>query len=67
MSAVIEAQHPGRCPECDETFAAGEHVTKHPEGWGHAVCPAAPAPRPVCGECFMEIALNGACGCGVLA
>lgn len=63
MSAVIEARHPGRCPECEETFDVGEQVTKHRDGWGHVQCPQ---PRPVCPECFVERALNGACGCGVL-
>ncbi len=63
MSAVIEAQHPGFCRECEETFTAGTRVTKYEGGWGHVQCPQ---PRLVCGICFMEQALNGACGCEVL-
>ncbi len=65
MSRIIEALHPGLCPVCEETFTVGTRITKHEGGWGHVQCPER-APRPVCPDCFMERALNGACGCGVL-
>lgn len=64
MSA-IEAKHPGVCPECEETFDVGELIVRNPAdtGWAHETCPEPPAPRPVCPECFLEIALSGSCGC----
>lgn len=46
MSAVIEARHPGVCPECGDTFTVGEDITKHPTGWGHVECEERWAPVP---------------------
>lgn len=62
---TIEARHPGLCTACDESFDVGEPLTRNAEdtAWVHVTCPEPPAPRPVCPECFMEIALNGACSC----
>lgn len=63
---VIQAKHPGVCRACLDTFDVSEPIRRTAEGWVHDVCPSSRPPRPVCGECFMEISLNGACGCGVL-
>lgn len=68
MSAVIEARRWSECPSCEESIRPGDRIMPDPmDGagatWVHEQCPAEPAPREVCTDCFMEKALNGACGC----
>lgn len=51
--------HVGEPIDWSEPLDTGER--RH--GIRHAVCPAGPAPRPTCPDCFMEIALSGQCAC----
>lgn len=34
---TLNAKFPGRC-RCGRSYAAGEPITKNPEGWGHPAC-----------------------------
>ena len=54
---------------CEHPIDRGDIVEYVDDQLVHEGCRPAPdrGPRPVCGDCFMEVALNGACGCGVLA
>ena len=54
------AQRESACPDCGERIREGNTITLHPHSleWVHVTCPP---PRPVCGECFMEIPLKGEC------
>lgn len=65
---VIEARRFSTCPACERTIAIGDLITPDEyDGagatWVHEKCPPEPEPRPVCMVCFMELALNGSCGC----
>ena len=65
---TIEAQHPGRCPECGQFFDTGTRVRNDDSGWVHERCPEPSSPfdfnpADVCGGCFTVRARNGACGC----
>lgn len=56
-----DSKHP--CPVCEEQIKVGERAEfVGDEELQHVSCEP-PAPRPVCTDCFMEIALNGACSC----
>lgn len=50
---------------CDQPIDAGDIVEYIDDQLVHEGClpPAESKPRPVCAECFCEIALNGACSC----
>lgn len=50
------------CPECEETIKPGERVEYVDDVLQHVTC-GPPEPRAVCGVCFLEQAVNGACGC----
>lgn len=70
MSAmpVIEARMFSTCPSCETAIRPGDRITPDEfdgagKTWVHETCPPEKAPRPVCTVCFMEQALNGACGC----
>ena len=39
MAKVFPAKYDGICKRCGMPFWAGESITRHPEGWGHAECP----------------------------
>lgn len=60
----FEAKYSGVCTACDERITPGERV-EYGDGdrVQHVECPPDPEPRPVCPNCFMEIALNGMCSC----
>jgi hypothetical protein len=53
------------CAGCDDPIDPGDIVEYFEDELVHEGCrpQPAPAPRPVCPICFMEIALNGACSC----
>ncbi|MGW7486131.1 ribonuclease H family protein [Streptomyces sp. NPDC054786] len=36
-SRTLNAKFPGRC-RCGRSYAAGEPITKNPDGWGHPAC-----------------------------
>lgn len=62
------AKFPGRCAaDCDQPIDAGDVVEYVDDQLVHEGCVPTPeverAPRPICGECFTEIAMNGACAC----
>jgi hypothetical protein len=69
MSTFL-AKYNTACPGagCDEDIEVGDIVEWIEGQVVHEGClpPAEVKPRPVCGECFMEITPSGACGCGVL-
>lgn len=50
------------CPECEERIKTGERVEYVDDALTHVSCEPR-EPRPVCPDCFMEIALSGACSC----
>lgn len=57
-----------RCSDCDGWIEAGSRIRRHrldAPGWAHAVCPAGrmDLQRTVCGECFTERSVTGACMC----
>jgi hypothetical protein len=63
----MEARHASECLSCVYGIRPGQQIrldeTAERGGrWEHVHCPTAPA---VCGECFTEVARNGACMCGV--
>lgn len=60
----IEAKYENDCAACDGPIRVGELIDRDPftEMWMHEECPERKA-RPVCNQCFMEIALNGECSC----
>lgn len=66
---AFTARYEGRCaaPDCRDRIERGDAVEYVDEQLVHEGCVPAPmverAPRPVCGECFTEVALNGACSC----
>jgi hypothetical protein len=61
MSVVIEAQRSGPCEACNEGIHRGQKIQPLPDGgWEHTRCPE---PRPICGECFTEKSVTGACMC----
>lgn len=67
-SKPFTARYPGRChADCGDTIEPGDDVVYVDDQLVHDGCtPAAEverAPRPVCLDCFTEIALNGACSC----
>lgn len=71
-SHPFPARFDGVCAaKCDSRIHPGDMVQYVEDKLVHHGClpaeePAEPEPRPVCGECFMEIALNGECSCGAL-
>lgn len=62
MSFIARWDSKRPCPECGVRILAGERVEYVDDVMQHVSC-TPPEPRPVCGECFMEKAINGACGC----
>lgn len=70
MSKTFLAKYDGRCAGagCDQPIDIGDIVEYVEEQLVHEGClpPAEVKPAPVCASCFMEIAKNGSCGCGVL-
>lgn len=52
---------------CDEPIERGDIVEYVDDHLVHEGClpPAEAQPRPVCSECFCEIAPSGACSCPV--
>lgn len=66
---TFEAKYGGRCGVCDERIAPGDPCAYAEDVIVHGDCEQAarsagrPAPRPICGKCFMETAASGACGC----
>lgn len=64
---TFEARFPGRCGGCGNLIHPGDGVEYVDDTLVHGGC--APQPdvdrpaRPVCPDCFTEIALNGACSC----
>lgn len=69
MSAPFTARYAGHCADgdCGEPIRGGDSVQFIDGELVHEGCIPGRAtdttPRPVCGECFTEIALNGACAC----
>lgn len=64
----FEAKCGGRCAaECGTRIDPGDQVEYVDDELVHVGCvpepESEPKPRPVCPNCFMEIALNGACSC----
>ncbi len=65
-SHPFPARYDGTCAvECGSRIHPGDMVQYVEDQLVHNGCVPAdePEPRPVCGECFMEQAVNGACGC----
>lgn len=62
----IEAKYQDTCVACEGVIRPGQQIERDSftEKWVHAECPQ-DKPREVCLECFMEKALNGACGCAL--
>lgn len=66
MSATFIAKYPGTCAGCGERIRVGDQAHYVEDQVCHADCDDVkpePEPRPVCPECFVEVALNGACAC----
>lgn len=70
MSRIFPAKYDGRCPECGETFVAGEMLTyDESDRVVHADCTdSVSAARPgkpavVCPRCFMAKPASGVCDC----
>lgn len=62
MRAVAEFK--GRCGDCEGFINIGDAIIlAGGAGWVHDPCPAPPKRGEICDLCFMEKALNGACGC----
>lgn len=60
------ARYNGACAvECGHRIHEGDMVQYVEDQLVHVGCVPAdePEPRPVCPTCFLEIPLNGACGC----
>lgn len=61
------ARYDGPCadPSCEFPIESGYIVEFVDDQLVHEGCrpPVERAPRPICGECFQEVALNGKCGC----
>lgn len=64
---AFEAQWAGVCGECEEWFQSGDYIDRHDRGgYRHAgVCPESVEQKrgEICGSCFIEKSLTGACGC----
>lgn len=65
---TFTARYAGRCAaDCGEQITPGDEVEFVDDQLVHDGCTPTPhverAPRPVCTDCFTEIALNGACSC----
>lgn len=62
---TFRAKYDGECAnECGERIHVGDEVEYVENELMHANCNAPEcSPRPVCHVCWMEKALNGACGC----
>lgn len=59
------ARYPGKCGDCGETYPADTEITKTDDGYTHADCTAAPAPKPrnegpLCPDCWLRHP-EGAC------
>lgn len=69
MSFPFPARYDGVCAAgCDSRIHPGDTVQFVDGQLVHVECAARllaaePKPRPVCPDCHMEIALNGACSC----
>lgn len=58
---AVEAYHPGTCVACLTRYPEGTLIRRHPDGWGHAVCPDPLAvDNPPCPRCFLTHS-TGAC------
>ncbi|MGX5770811.1 hypothetical protein ACWKWN_08675 [Microbacterium trichothecenolyticum] len=53
----------GTCPLGFDTIRPGDVVQYDDGALVHRACWQREQPRPVCPKCFMQTALNGACGC----
>lgn len=65
---TIEAERQGPCFSCHFGIRPGQLIQLNDDceyggRWEHVTCPPAPT---VCGECFTEVARNGACLCGAV-
>lgn len=60
----IQAAYVDICEACGGQIRPGQLIDRDmwSEKWMHETCPQ-DEPRPVCPECFTEIALSGACAC----
>lgn len=62
----MTAAYASWCTACWQRIKAGDTIARTVAGgWIHETCPDAVtvAERPVCGTCFLEVAVNGQCGC----
>lgn len=62
----MTAAYASWCTACWQRVKEGDLIVRAVDGaWVHEACPEAAivAERPVCGTCFLEVAVNGACGC----
>lgn len=62
------AKYPGTCVNCDDPIEVGDTLRWDDEYAVHAACRSAEEQRiarqgAVCPKCFLEVALNGECGC----
>lgn len=63
---MFTAKYPGKCAGCGDYISPGTEVHYVEDELCHADCSdlkPEPKPRPVCMDCFTEIALNGTCSC----
>lgn len=61
----FEAKYHGECSACGGHIKPGDHIGYNLEHEiVHVTCPTSPEPqRPICPSCFMEVPVNGECGC----
>lgn len=62
MSFIARWASKRPCPECGLQILPGEQVEYIEDEIQHVSC-TPPEPRPVCGVCFLEKSVSGACGC----
>lgn len=64
----FEAKYPGRCVNCDNDIEVGDTLRWDDDVAVHAACKSAEElriarERPACPKCWLEVAIDGSCGC----
>lgn len=57
------ARYRGQCGSCDTPVDPGDEIQYGLDDViEHVQCPDEAPPRPVCGDCYLELPLSGVCG-----
>lgn len=62
MVLKVQAAYDGTCVACEGGIYEDDWIVRESYGWVHDNCPEVRS-RPVCNECWMEIAPSGDCMC----